>query len=192
MTRVMVVVASRHGATRGIAERLADVLRTDGLEVALFDADEAPHPNGFDALVVGGAAYMGKWLEPVAAYVRRHRAPIGGRPTWLFSSGPVGTETVDKNGQDVLAPPPFLRDAAEEVGARGSRSSSGAGTRTTRRRTSPSGSSASFRCPASSCPSGTSATGRPSRPGATRSRASSGRRRRTEVRRSRSPCARGQ
>ena len=67
----------------------------------------------------GGAAYMGKWLEPVAAYVRRHRAPIGGRPTWLFSSGPVGTETVDKNGQDVLAPPPFLRLAAEEVGARG-------------------------------------------------------------------------
>jgi len=121
MPQVLVVVSSRHGATRGIAERLQATLEAAGLPASLADAREAPSPDAFDALVIGGAAYMGKWLEPVTAYLHRHREAISRRPTWLFSSGPIGTDRVDGKGHDLLAPPPFLTRAAEEVGARGTR-----------------------------------------------------------------------
>jgi menaquinone-dependent protoporphyrinogen oxidase len=34
--------------------------------------------------------------------VRRNRETLASRPTWLFSSGPIGTDLVDKQGRDVL------------------------------------------------------------------------------------------
>jgi menaquinone-dependent protoporphyrinogen oxidase len=118
MTNVMVVVGSRHGATRGIADRIGQTLTSDGLRASVFDAGNAPSPQSADAVVIGGAAYMGKWLDEVAAYLHQHRETLRRRPTWLFSSGPVGDETVDKEGRDVLAPPTFLAEAGHEVGAR--------------------------------------------------------------------------
>ena len=121
MTQVMVVVASRHGATRGIADRIGETLRAEGLEVSVFDAKEAPAPQWADAVVIGGAAYMGKWLDEVAEYVHLHDAALRARPTWLFASGPVGDELVDKKGRDVLGPPEFLTNAAAEVMAKGTR-----------------------------------------------------------------------
>jgi menaquinone-dependent protoporphyrinogen oxidase len=33
---------------------------------------------------------MGAWLPEAQAFVERHRALIAARPTWLFSSGPIG------------------------------------------------------------------------------------------------------
>lgn len=121
MAEILVIYASRHGATRGIAERLGRSLENAGLRTTVADAAAAPAPEGYDALVIGGAAYMGKWLEPVAAYLREHRDAIARRPTWLYSSGPVGTARVDAKGNDLLAPPSFLAGAAMEVAARGTR-----------------------------------------------------------------------
>ncbi|HEY8239110.1 MAG TPA: flavodoxin domain-containing protein, partial [Candidatus Limnocylindrales bacterium] len=111
MTQVMVVVASRHGATRGIADKIGETLRAEGLEASVYDANEAPSPQSADAVVVGGAAYMGKWLDEVADYVRRHQELLAHRPTWLFTSGPIGKDAVDQKGRDLVASPAFLTDA---------------------------------------------------------------------------------
>jgi menaquinone-dependent protoporphyrinogen oxidase len=121
MTQVMVVVGSRHGGTRGIADRIAETIRGEGLEVAVYDANEAPGPQWADAVVIGGAAYMGKWLDEVTNYIAKHHAALSERPTWIFSSGPVGTEAVDRKGHDLLEPPEFLRNAAADVLAQGMR-----------------------------------------------------------------------
>jgi menaquinone-dependent protoporphyrinogen oxidase len=119
MTQVMIVVGSRHGATRGIGDRIAEVLRDEGHEVSVFDAHEAPGPQWADAVVIGGAAYMGKWLDEVTDYISKHHVALSERPTWVFSSGPVGSELVDKKGHDVLEPPEFLKNAAADVLAEG-------------------------------------------------------------------------
>ena len=60
-------------------------------------------PSGYDAFVIGSAAYMFHWLGEATAFVRRHRVILADRPVWLFSSGPVGTDLVDAKGRDVLA-----------------------------------------------------------------------------------------
>jgi menaquinone-dependent protoporphyrinogen oxidase len=121
MTQVMVIVASRHGGTRGIADRIGETLRAEGLDASVFDASEAPSPQSADAVVIGGAAYMGKWLDEVSTYLRRHAGLLAKGPTWLFASGPVGEEVVDKKGRDLLAEPRFLTDAARQVDARGTK-----------------------------------------------------------------------
>ena len=58
---------------------------------------------GYQAFVIGSAVYFGKWLRQGTEFVRRNRASLAGRPVWLFSSGPLGTETTDADGRDVRA-----------------------------------------------------------------------------------------
>jgi menaquinone-dependent protoporphyrinogen oxidase len=119
--QILVAYASRHGSTQGIAARIAERLRADGLDVALLAAAEVPDPSRYDAFVVGGAAYMFHWLKDATSFVRENRTLLAARPTWLFSSGPIGTATVDKEGRDVLettVPKEFaeLRDAIHPRG----------------------------------------------------------------------------
>ncbi|HYM84675.1 MAG TPA: flavodoxin domain-containing protein [Candidatus Dormibacteraeota bacterium] len=100
--RVLVAYASRHGATAGIAERVAKRLEASGLEVSLVEAARSQSPEGFDAVVVGGSAYFFHWAKECAAFVRRHADLLRARPTWLFSSGPLGTDRIDAQGRDQL------------------------------------------------------------------------------------------
>ena len=99
---ILVTYATRHGSTQGIAERIAERLRANGLDAEVRPAAEVRDASRYDAFVVGGAAYMFHWLKDATAFVKRNRALLVERPTWLFSSGPVGTDTVDKQGRDVL------------------------------------------------------------------------------------------
>ena len=100
--KVLVAYASRHGATRGIAERITETLERRGHEVTSQAADQVSAVAGYDAFRVGSAAYGGHWLKEAAGFVRQHREHLGSRPVWLFSSGPIGTETVDAKGRDVV------------------------------------------------------------------------------------------
>lgn len=101
--RIMVTYASRHGATAGIAQRIADVLAGQGHVVDCTPIAAAGDPADYDAAIIGGSAYLAHWLKEAAGFVRRHRTALAGRPVWLFSSGPLGTDAVDADGVDVLA-----------------------------------------------------------------------------------------
>jgi menaquinone-dependent protoporphyrinogen oxidase len=100
--KILVAYASRHGATRGIAERIAETLERRGAEVTLQPAVEAKNVGDYDAFVIGSAAYMGHWLKEATGFVERNRSILESRPVWLFSSGPIGDETVDAKGRNVL------------------------------------------------------------------------------------------
>lgn len=89
MTRVLVVYGSRHGGTRGIAERIAEVLRTEGLDAVVAAAGEAAGVDTAAAVVIGSGVYMGSWLDEPLDFMRRHQDALAARPTWLFSSGPL-------------------------------------------------------------------------------------------------------
>ena len=100
--KVLVAYASRHGATAGIAERIAERLHTEGFDTTCLTVGEAKDLEVYDAFVIGSAAYMFHWLKDATRFVRRNREILARRPVWLFSSGPLGTDLVDDRGQDVL------------------------------------------------------------------------------------------
>lgn len=100
--RVLVAYASRHGATRGIAERIAEGLTAAGLTAEAVPISEVAELDHYDAFVIGSAAYMFHRLRQATRFVRHHREQLARRPVWLFSSGPLGTDPVDDDSNDVL------------------------------------------------------------------------------------------
>ena len=94
--KVLVAVASRHGATGEIAERLGETLdqqlRQRGIDatVDVRSAGQVATVEGYQAVVLGSAVYMGRWLEPARQLGQTHAAQLARIPVWLFSSGPVG------------------------------------------------------------------------------------------------------
>jgi menaquinone-dependent protoporphyrinogen oxidase len=102
MARVQIVYASRHGGTAGIAERIAEVLRSSGAEVVLADVATRPDPAGFDACIVGSGVYMGSWLKEGTDWLERNQAALAATPVWLFSSGPLPGSTKETTGTDPM------------------------------------------------------------------------------------------
>jgi menaquinone-dependent protoporphyrinogen oxidase len=96
--KVLVSAASKYGATSEIAEEIGRVLRQalddrglDGdIVVDVLPAEEVSSVEDYGAVVLGSAVYAGHWLEPARELVERHAEALSERPTWLFSSGPIG------------------------------------------------------------------------------------------------------
>ena len=139
MQRALIVVASRHGATQGIAERIGEVLRGRGIDTEVVPATHQTSPTAYDAVIVGSAVYMGSWLKEALEYLETESAALKVRPTWLFSSGPIPS---DKQPADAASDPyggalgpadgpgsggrKRVEALAERIGVRGHRSFQGA------------------------------------------------------------------
>jgi menaquinone-dependent protoporphyrinogen oxidase len=102
MAKVLVVYGSRHGGTRGIAERIGEVLDAMGIQATVAPADRVGDSDvrDADAFVVGSGVYMGNWLKEPLEFMKANQAAIAARPLWLFSSGPLPGSTADKNPGD--------------------------------------------------------------------------------------------
>lgn len=100
--KVLVAYASKYGATEGIARRIGETLTKHGLEVVVARCKTVEDASGYDAYVVGSATYEFNWRKAARKFVERNAELLAAKPTWLFASGPVGTEDVDKDGNDVL------------------------------------------------------------------------------------------
>jgi menaquinone-dependent protoporphyrinogen oxidase len=119
--KVLVAYATRHGATAGIAERIAATLQSEGLVAEARPAASVRTLASYDAFVVGSAAYMFHWLGDATKLVRSHRAELAAKPSWFFSSGPLGTEPLNEKGQDQkeAAIPKEVPELVAAVNARG-------------------------------------------------------------------------
>jgi menaquinone-dependent protoporphyrinogen oxidase len=111
--KVLVSAASKHGSTMEMAEAIARVLDDAGLVAEVIPLEEVGALEGYDAVVLGSAVYVGRWLPAATNFVGEHAEQLRGRPTWLFSSGPIGSPEPMPKGQ-----PEGIADLAEQIGAR--------------------------------------------------------------------------
>src|SRR5579859_4427812 len=88
--RVLVSVASERGSTTEIARVIGEKLAASHITVDIIPPAAVDSIDGYDAVILGSAVYVGHWLAPASDFAVRFRDPLAARPVWLFSSGPVG------------------------------------------------------------------------------------------------------
>lgn len=101
---VLVTYSSRYGSTAELAEHLAGVLRGAGQEVDVLPVKEGAAVSSYDAVVLGSAVYFGHWMKPALEFARSHEEELTNRPVWLFSSGPLGPDTLGSDRLEEAAP----------------------------------------------------------------------------------------
>ncbi len=111
---VLVGFATAQGSTKGIAERIADRLRSRGLEVRLAELSTLSSDTDFDAAVFGSAIHSGRWLPGASEALAQQSAAIGSRPVWLFSVSSIG-ETSSFFPRLVAGPMRRMRKETTEI-----------------------------------------------------------------------------
>lgn len=118
--RVLITAASRQGATAGIARAIGETLAEEGFDVTVVPPEEVRSVDGYQAVIIGSAVYVGHWLDTARGLVDRCHDALADRPVWLFSSGPVGNSSgrlaraMGKDPEDL----PALRSATRPQGHR--------------------------------------------------------------------------
>jgi menaquinone-dependent protoporphyrinogen oxidase len=106
--RVLVTYGSRNGGTAGIASVIADALAEVGVSATVRPASWVADVTAYDAVVLGGAIYAGRWHHEAVAFAHRFGRELHGRPIWVFSSGPL-----DASADEREIPP--VRQAARVI-----------------------------------------------------------------------------
>jgi menaquinone-dependent protoporphyrinogen oxidase len=90
--RILVAYASKHGTTREVAEEIAKTLRGHRLDVELIEAARVHDVGQYEAIVVGGGLYMGRWHADARHLLKRHRHELAQKPLAVFGMGPDSLE----------------------------------------------------------------------------------------------------
>jgi menaquinone-dependent protoporphyrinogen oxidase len=97
-SKVLVAYATRHDSTEEVARAIAGRLRSHGLEVDVAPAAEVDDLDGYDAVVLGGALYLGRWHGDARRFVRRHGSVLSAIVSAVFALGPLTAEPKDLAG----------------------------------------------------------------------------------------------
>ncbi|MEU2602779.1 flavodoxin domain-containing protein [Streptomyces hirsutus] len=112
--RVLVAHGSANGSTEKIAETVAGVLRRAGVTAEVLSARSVTDLASYEAVVVGGALYAGRWHKDARRFVRRHRGALTQRPVWFFSSGPLDSTASERD----IPPVPGVKRAMARLDVR--------------------------------------------------------------------------
>jgi menaquinone-dependent protoporphyrinogen oxidase len=111
---VLVTYGTTNGSTARIAETIEAVLRKAGLTTEVLPARSVGSVEPYDAVVVGGGLYAGRWQKDARRFVRRHRRALAERPVWFFSSGPLDASAAERD----IPPVPGVRRAMTRLDVR--------------------------------------------------------------------------
>ena len=100
---ILIAYASKYGATREVAERIAERLQKSGQQAEAKAVAQIADLGKPDAVIVGSGLYNGGWLPEATAFVRKNTSALSGIPTWLFSVGPLATDVNDEEQPIELA-----------------------------------------------------------------------------------------
>lgn len=87
--RVLVIYASSRGGTADLARMVAEELVARGIDADVGDAGEVDSVSGYDAVIIGGALYHGRWHTDASWFVERNLTDLRETLVWFFSSGPL-------------------------------------------------------------------------------------------------------
>lgn len=112
--KVLVAAGSRYGATQEIVEAIGRVLIDHGLDVEVARVEGLDDVTHYDAVVLGSAVYMDGWLLAARLFLEQYGEELASRPTWLFSSGPLGSPMRPQEDEAVHIAPIWAKTSAIE------------------------------------------------------------------------------
>ncbi len=85
---VLIVYATRYGATAGTSEEIARILREEGFEVRVINAKEekVKDISEYELVVVGSGIQMGKWTTDAENFLNRYHTELGHKKLAIFVS----------------------------------------------------------------------------------------------------------
>ena len=91
------------GRTREVAEAVGATLRERGFQVEVEPAGKVKDCGRYDAVVVGGALYRGRWHRDARRLLKRRRKEFPSKPVAVFGMGPCRNEEIalDRAGQQL-------------------------------------------------------------------------------------------
>lgn len=87
--RVLMAYATKRGATAEIAEKIGEVIRSNGIQVDVLPAGQVKDLTPYTAVVLGSASYIGQWRKDAVNLLKENEKSLSTIPVWLFSSGPT-------------------------------------------------------------------------------------------------------
>jgi len=85
--KILVAYASKCGSTGEIAQVIGEVINQAGLSVDVRRVQDIKDLSGYQALVLGSAARMGKLLPEALKFAEKNRSQISQLPTAYFTAG---------------------------------------------------------------------------------------------------------
>ena len=112
--RVLVAYASKYGSTGGVADAIAKELCAAGVNTDVTLIKNAGNLAAYQAVVVGTAIYMGKWMPEAMEFVEKNREVLRRVPVAYFQVCMNLVEPTEKKRAEVRAfMDPVLKAAPE-------------------------------------------------------------------------------
>lgn len=93
---ILVAYATKYGATAGIAEKIGQVLKEQGLRADILEVESHIDLSQYNAVVLGSGVYAGRWNKGAAKFLRANEKELAKRQVWLFSDGPTDKGKTDE------------------------------------------------------------------------------------------------
>jgi menaquinone-dependent protoporphyrinogen oxidase len=114
--RVLVLYASTHGHTGRIADRIADVLRVQGVRARVRHFSERTSRLDlaeFDAFVVGASIHQGHHQRELVEWITEHHTVLSLHPSAFFSVSLTAADDTDEARETVRS---MIDDVLDETG----------------------------------------------------------------------------
>jgi menaquinone-dependent protoporphyrinogen oxidase len=83
----LIVHASAQGSTAEIAERIATIFKSKGVDTDISSVSQVSDLSKYSSVILGSAVINFQWLESAQTFLRNNAPALSKIPVWAFSVG---------------------------------------------------------------------------------------------------------